>query len=79
MPDFIWVMPSSQYDDDIEPIQDPQCTSNQGPLTCPGPLSILFDGVLGDHYQMMKIYYNSTHGNDNSHPGLMLQCPLIHY
>ena len=48
MPDFIWVLPSNQYDDDIEPIQDPQCTSNQGLLTCPGPLSILFDGIIGE-------------------------------
>ena len=44
-------MPSNQYDDGdddvIDPIQDPQCISNQGLLTCPGPLSILFDGVIG--------------------------------
>ena len=47
VPNFIWVMPSNQYDDDIEPIQDPQCRSIQGLLACPGPLSILFDGVIG--------------------------------
>ena len=46
-PDFIWVLPSNQYDDDIEPIQDNQCINSQGLLTCPGPSSILFDGVTG--------------------------------
>ena len=60
MPDFIWVLPSNQYDDDIEPIQDPQCTSNQGLLTCPGPLSILFDGVIGgplsDDEDLLQFY-----------------------
>ena len=60
MPDFIWVLESNQYDDDIEPIQNPQCSSNQGLLTCPGPLSILFDGVIGrplsDDEDLLQFY-----------------------
>ena len=47
MPDFIWVWASNQFDDDVEPMQDPQCTGIQRVLTCPGSPSILFDGVIG--------------------------------
>ena len=47
MPDFIWVSQSNQYDDNVEPIRDPQCTDTQALLTCPGHPSILFDGVIG--------------------------------
>ena len=48
MPDFIWVLESNQFDDDIEPVRDPQCTGGQALLTCPGGPSILFDGVIGE-------------------------------
>ena len=48
VPEFIWVFPSNQYDDDIEPLRDSQCTGIQGLLTCPGSPSILFDGVIGE-------------------------------
>ena len=49
VPDFIWVLQSNQYDDDVEPMRDPQCTGFQGVvLTCPGSPSILFDGVIGE-------------------------------
>ena len=48
VPAFIWVLPSNQYDDDIEPLRDSQCTGIQGVLTCPGSPSILFDGVIGE-------------------------------
>ena len=48
VPAFIWVLPSNQYDDDVVPIQDPQCIGTTAFLTCPGPPSILFDGVIGE-------------------------------
>ena len=48
VPDFIWVLQSNQYDDDVIPMRDPQCTGIQGVLTCPGSPSILFDGVIGE-------------------------------
>ena len=47
MPAFIWVLPSNQYDVDVEPMRDLQCTGIQRVLTCPGSPSILFDGVIG--------------------------------
>ena len=60
MPDYIWVLPSNQYDGGIEPIQDPQCANNEGLLTCPGPLSILFDRVIGrplsDDEDLLQFY-----------------------
>ena len=62
VPAFIWVLPSNQYDDDVEP----QCTGIQGVLTCPGSASILFE----ESNQMMKVYSTSTHGNKNSHKAL---------
>ena len=34
MPAFIWVLPSNQFNDDIIPMRDPQCTGIQGVLTC---------------------------------------------
>ena len=48
MPDFILVLPSNQYDDNIEPIQDPHCVDLQSLLYCAGHASILFDGVIGE-------------------------------
>ena len=50
VPNFIWFLESNQFDDDIEPIQDPQCTDTQALLTCPGRPSILFDGVIGESF-----------------------------
>ena len=49
VPNLIWVLQSNQYDDDIEPIQNPGCTKtqSQGQLQCDGSTSILFDGVIG--------------------------------
>ena len=50
VPNLIWVSTSNQYDDDIEPIQNPGCrkiNQSQGLLQCDGSTSILFDGVTG--------------------------------
>ena len=61
MPDFILVLPPNQFDDDIEPLQDLQCTSLQASLlSCPGHPSILFDGVIGqsfDEDEDLRKYY----------------------
>ena len=60
VPNFIWIFPSNQYDDDIETIQDPQCQSISGLLTCPVSTSILFDGVIGgplpDDEDLLQFY-----------------------
>ena len=56
MPDVIWVFQSNEYDDDVGCLQDDQCnvTANgkrsseaEILLTCAGPPSTLFDGVIG--------------------------------
>ena len=80
VPNLVWVFMSNQYADDIDPIQNPGCRKNnqsQGLLECNGSTSILFDGVIGGHYQMMKVYCNITHGDKNSYPNVACSC-LFH-
>ena len=66
VPDFIWVLESDQFDDDIEPTRGPQCTGTQALLTCPGGPSILFDGVIGESFdedEDLRQYYTWRRGS----------------
>ena len=87
VPDVIWVFQSNECDQAVGCLQDDQCnvTANgkrsseaEILLTCAGPPSSLFDGVIGgmmNHRE--RNYYSTTRGDNSSHPGLMLQCSLI--
>ena len=66
VPYFILVLPPNQFDDDIEPLQDLQCTTLQSLLSCPGRPSILFDGVIGqsfDEDEDLRQYYTWRRGS----------------
>ena len=53
VPDSIWIFQSNQYDNNVEYLQDPQCsvagnsTQNGTLLKCAGSSSALFDGIIG--------------------------------
>ena len=80
VPAFIWVLPSNQYDDDVEPTRDPQCTGIQVVLTCPGSPSILFDDVIGgplsDDEDLLQFYTWQQQFTPRPYVAMSLDPPL---
>ena len=72
MPDLYWILQSNAFDEDDEDeqylLRDPHCSngamdggSESGTLlTCTGPSSVLFDGVIGqdrpEHTELLQYY-----------------------
>ena len=63
VPDSIWLFQSNQYDNDVEYLQEPQCsvtgnsTQNGTLLKCAGPSSTLFDEIIGTQISDLLQYY----------------------
>jgi len=94
------IFQSNQYDRNFQCLQDDQCTrvisstqddnrkrssGEQRLLTCTGPNSILFDGVIGrdtidrvDDFEQANFSRHYT-WQETSQKDLALKCPLVYH
>ena len=83
MPDLYWVFQSNVFDEEQYALRDPQCSDTESGtlLTCMGPSSVLFDGVIGqdrpERTELLQYYTWQQEFTPNPYVSMSFDPPLV--